>query len=96
MVKISGQTTATYVREGKTVKDEETHFPVELNTNNPAYVYVKGGLTVKIGDFSFGKVDIGITYPSDLDKVNKTYELASEWVDERLQKEHKNLRELKV
>jgi hypothetical protein len=50
----------------------------------PAIVIFKHGETINKGDFNSVRIDVGIHIPCDVADVDQTFEVANEWVEERL------------
>lgn len=50
-----------------------------------AVVHFKAGMTRNLGDFEFARVDVGIEYPCDPDKIDETLEYLSGWANGKLE-----------
>ena len=73
--------------EGKEYIMKEEHYsnPGE-GIINPAYVSVKAGVTLPIPNkkYASARIDVGLSVPTELDKIDETYEKVKDWVDERV------------
>lgn len=50
-----------------------------------ATVEVGLGATVNMGDYNSTRIDVRLTLPCPVDKVNEAYEVALKWADEKMQ-----------
>lgn len=62
----------------------------DVDTLNPAYVTVQGGLTKNTGNYESVKISVTVSLPCppDQESVRATYERASDLVDEYLKEEY--------
>jgi len=90
------------VRDGffevrKTVFGKETvsedRIRIRPFATNPATVSVKAGATVNLGNFESARIDVMLSMPCYVEEVNFIYEQVKDWVDDRVQKEYKELKE---
>jgi hypothetical protein len=52
--------------------------------SNPASISVKAGLTINLGNYESGRVDVMLTMPCYPEEVDETYEDVKSWVDSRV------------
>lgn len=68
--------------------------PVEpLSGGKSAVVTFRAGLTLNMGNYETARVDVGIDFPCDADKIDTAYKRAKEWVTTRLQDEVSDIRQ---
>jgi len=83
----------TQVGKGEPKTSEE-----QLKTavpETPALVRVEYGMTINLGNFESARVTAGITMPCDPKDVDSIYEFCSHWVEERIDKEVKDIKAAK-
>lgn len=54
--------------------------------SQPASISVKAGLTINLGNYESGRVDVMLTMPCYPEEVDETYEVVKQWVDARIDK----------
>jgi len=59
--------------------------------STPASVSVKAGITINLGNYESGRVDVMLTIPCYLEEVDSIYEDAKSWVDGRVEHEKKEI-----
>lgn len=52
--------------------------------SNPASISVKAGVTINLGNYESGRVDVMLTMPCYPEEVDETYEDVKSWVDSRV------------
>lgn len=90
-----GITSKDVSQSGEIVKKEEATEPVHvvksgenlLDASLQAQIEVHMSATINLGDYNSARVGASITLPSDPDMVavNKTYDVAKEWVEKKVQ-----------
>jgi hypothetical protein len=80
---------------GQTIDKQEAteKIPSPESIVNPAYVVVKGGMTINTGNFESARIDVSISMPclATQDEVMKTYKEISAWVDDLLTQEEQKV-----
>ena len=64
-----------------------------LSGGKSAVVTFRAGLTLNMGNYETARVDVGIDFPCDADKIDTAYRRAKEWVVTRLQDEVSDIRQ---
>ena len=84
-VTIEGKAGADITRH----EEEVTHPTYELGCDHPARVRVEGSITQNMGDFNSVRVGVMIEIPCipTEEAIAETYDIASEWVDDKLSNE---------
>jgi hypothetical protein len=59
--------------------------------SNPASISVKAGVTINLGNYESGRVDVMLTMPCYPEEVDQTYEDVKLWVDSRVEKERREI-----
>lgn len=80
-------------RVGEEEEVEMGRIRVSPFETNPAVVSVKGGATVNLGNYQSARVDVMLSIPCYVEEIDEIYPKAKEWVDSRLAKEYKELKE---
>lgn len=58
---------------------------------NPASISVKAGVTINLGNYESGRVDVMLTMPCYLEEVDEIYEQVKNWVDSRVEHERRTI-----
>jgi len=83
------------ITKGETIMTQkEERLPTEPIDQDAAYVSVKAGATIALPGYSSGRIDVTLSYPTPPEKIDKVYDKVKDWVDIRVEKEVKSLREL--
>lgn len=53
--------------------------------SNPASISVKAGITINLGNYESGRVDVMLTMPCYPEEVDEVYEDVKSWVDSRVE-----------
>jgi len=74
-------------------KKEIFEIPLPPQDIPPAYIRVNAGATVPIPGKKFhtARLDISLSYPCHPKDIDNVFELVRDWVDEKMQKEYKEL-----
>lgn len=59
--------------------------------SQPASISVKAGITINLGNYESGRVDVMLTMPCYPEEVDETYEDVKQWVDARVDKTAKDI-----
>lgn len=59
--------------------------------SNPASISVKAGVTINLGNYESGRVDVMLTMPCYPEEVDDIYEDVKKWVDARVEHERKEI-----
>lgn len=59
--------------------------------STPASISVKAGVTINLGNYESGRVDVMLTMPCYPEEVDDTYEDVKKWVDARVEHERKEI-----
>jgi len=59
--------------------------------SNPASISVKAGVTINLGNYESGRVDVMLTMPCYPEEVDATYNEVKEWVDSRVDHERRTI-----
>lgn len=60
--------------------------------SEPAYVSVKAGFTLNLGNYESGRVDVMVSMPCYPEEIDSVYPTIKEWVDTRLADEYKEMK----
>ena len=74
--------------EAVTEKLEVKPFLTEVAT-----VSVKAGATINLGNYESARVDVMLSIPCYIEEIDSVYEQAKDWVDTRVSKKYKELKE---
>lgn len=58
----------------------------------PAIISVKGGATINLGDYEFGRIDIMLTMPCYKEEVAEIFPRVQKFVDDRMAIEYKEMK----
>lgn len=61
--------------------------------STPAVVSVKGGATVNLGNYESARIDVTLSVPCYPEEIDDVFLTVKEWVDLKLAKEYKELKE---
>ncbi len=61
--------------------------------SNPASISVKAGVTINLGNYESGRVDVMLTMPCYPEEVDQIYNEVKEWVDSRITHERRTIEE---
>lgn len=67
--------------------ESEDIIAVHKFTTEPAKVMVDYALTINLGNFESAKIGVSVTVPCYVEEVDRAYEFAQAWAEERLTKE---------
>lgn len=67
--------------------EAEDIIAVHKFATEPAKVMVDYALTINLGNFESAKIGVSVTVPCYVEEVDKAYEFAQAWAEERLTKE---------
>ena len=86
-------TTSTVSKSGVKGEEEETiskELDIPIESDNPAYVKVDGGMTKNLGDFNSARIGVSVTLPCEPNEeaVRECYNKATSLVDEFLDDEY--------
>jgi len=59
--------------------------------STPATVSVKAGITINLGNYESGRVDVMLSMPCYPGEVDEIYEEVKQWVDNRLERVRKEI-----
>ena len=59
--------------------------------SQPASISVKAGVTINLGNYESGRVDVMLTMPCYPEEVDETYETVKQWVDARVDHERRTI-----
>ena len=59
--------------------------------STPASISVKAGVTINLGNYESGRVDVMLTMPCYPEEVDETYETVKQWVDSRVDHERRTI-----
>ena len=92
-----GYVTVTRKRDGRSTEEtlEDEMIPVDPISGAAAEVSVQLGQTLNMGRGTFEsvRIEVGIRYPCDREKVDETYDACKAWCQERVQQTRENIRE---
>ena len=74
------------------IEHKEIAIPTGPITGAPAEINIQYGLTINLGSYESARVDVGIRYPCDREKVTETFESAKAWCENRIKAEVKEIR----
>jgi predicted RNA-binding protein YlqC (UPF0109 family) len=77
------------VRKTAFGKEEVSNERVRIRpfVSNPANISVKAGITINLGNYESGRVDVMLSMPCYPEEVDTTYEDVKGWVDSRVEHE---------
>ena len=61
--------------------------------SQPASISVKAGMTINLGNYESGRIDVMLTMPCYPEEVDETYESVKQWVDARVEHTRKTIEE---
>lgn len=89
--------TSAHKEAGQPWKDEKhaqkVVHPSLMHPPHPAIVTVKGGQTLKVGDFEFVRMDVELSMPCEASDIESMYEFTSDWVSTKLAEAVKGIKE---
>lgn len=59
--------------------------------SNPANISVKAGITINLGNYESGRVDVMLSMPCYPEEIDGVYEDVKGWVDSRVEHEKKEI-----
>jgi hypothetical protein len=59
--------------------------------SNPASISVKAGITINLGNYESGRVDVMLTMPCYPEEIDGVYEDVKSWVDARVEHEKREI-----
>jgi len=74
-------------RGPKTSSEAEDVIAIHKFETEPAKVTVDYALTMNLGNFESAKIGVSVTVPCYTEEIDKAYEFAQAWAEERLSKE---------
>lgn len=85
---------ATVTKSGSKTPEtqEQERIPSEKFTEAPAYVMVKAGATVNLGNYESARVDVSLSYPCRTEEVDATFDKVKKWVDKRVGEEYAEMK----
>jgi hypothetical protein len=86
VLEVEAQETVTVDLHKVTTFDEKTFKKIRL-LKNPAYVDIKAGVTRKLDDFEFLRLDVGVSVPCDIADIDATQQEYSKKVCDMLANE---------
>ena len=57
----------------------------------PASITVKAGVTINLGNYESGRIDVMLTMPCYPEEIDEIYEDTKSWVDARVEKERRTI-----
>jgi len=63
---------------------------------NVAVISVKAGVTVNLGNYESGRVDVMLSMPCYVQEVEDVYSQVKDWVDKKVAQEYKELNKFSV
>lgn len=74
------------VRQTVFGKEEVTQERIRIRPfiTQPASITVKAGVTINLGNYESGRVDVMLTMPCYLEEIDRIYEDVKDWVDSRV------------
>jgi hypothetical protein len=88
-------TTVERRRRGEVEDKREVNdkIPQSETIVNPAYVMVKGGVTLNLGDYNSARIDVSVTIPCVFTnkEMDRAFEYAASFVDEKIKSERAQL-----
>jgi len=83
------QVTKSYYNKEETAEKEIEITPF---LSEPAYVSVKAGFTMNLGNYESGRVDIMVSVPCYPEEIEAVYPIVKDMVDTRLAEEYKEMK----
>lgn len=73
---------------------QQEEFPIQTDPIDgpPAEVNIQFGLTINLGNYESARVDVGIRYPCDREKIAEAYKSAKEWCEKQIMEEVREIR----
>ena len=86
--------TVKQTQVGTVNKDSEEREQIEVSrfVTDPAYVTFACGATLNMGNYQSLRIDVRVSLPCYIEEIDDMYITAKKWVDERLNKELKELK----
>jgi len=81
-------------KEETIMTQKEERLPTDPIDQDAAYVSVKAGGTINLGNFNNGRVDVSLMYPCYPSEVEDVYKKVKNWTDEKVSEEIAELRKL--
>ena len=72
-----------------TSKEQRGTIEIRPFATEPAYLTVKKGVTLPVGEYQFARIDVSLSFPCYREEVNEVYKLANAWVEKKLDEETK-------
>lgn len=86
---VSVQTREKIIEVRKTMfgKEEVSNERIRIRpfVSNPASISVKAGITINLGNYESGRVDVMLTMPCYPEEIDEVYEDVKNWVDSRVE-----------
>jgi hypothetical protein len=75
------------VRKTMFGKEEVSNERIRIRpfVSNPASISVKAGVTINLGNYESGRVDVMLTMPCYPEEIDGVYEDVKNWVDSRVE-----------
>jgi hypothetical protein len=88
-VEISAKEKIIEVRKTMFGKEEVSNERVRIRpfVSNPANISIKAGITINLGNYESGRVDVMLSMPCYPEEINEVYEDVKSWVDSRIEHE---------
>lgn len=78
----------------ETVDNEVVVMATELSVEPMATVHVDIGNTVNTGNYESSRFSVGLTMPTEIKDIDKTYEFCQTWANDRLAQLNEELQEV--
>ncbi len=81
------------VRKTAFGKEEVSNERIRIRpfVSNPASISVKAGITINLGNYESGRVDVMLTMPCYPEELDSVYEDVKAWVDSRVEHEKREI-----
>jgi len=86
--------TEQHANGAETVNNEEVAMTTELSAEPMVTVHVDMGNTVNTGNYESSKFSVGLTMPTEIKDIDKTYDFCQTWANDRLAKLNEELQEV--
>jgi len=76
----------------ESVKEESLSAPLSIPYTDLHHIEIGAGMTVNLGNYESGRVDVRIRIPCSKDDLASSYEWGTKWVSDRMEEEVKNMK----